>query len=230
MPGVNVMFNRDGGESAGAGDNGGDAGGASNGEAGKTNDDKGDGNGDGGKADDKKLSYDELELRYLRTQRALKKANKEAETRRKELDEARGRANGKKPDVNADAGDGGETAQLKKELADAQDKSRKRIVRAAVMIEAARLGFHDPADAFALADLSAVEIDDESDDVTGVDDALKELAKRKPHLVKAEDSTNGNGKHKPTKPDTNAGNKGGNKAGDLQVDEEAIRRKYSIRS
>ena len=223
---MGVMLNAgeggNGDKGSGSGDNGGDAG--------KGNDNKGDGKSDAGKGDDK-LSYDELELQYLRTQKALRKANKEAEARRLELEEAK---SGKKK--SDDKGDGkgddkgkddGETEKLKKQLSDATEKSRKRIIKAAVMIEAAKVGFHDPADAFALADLSDIEFDDEKDEVAGVEDALKELSKRKPHLIKT--AENSNGQPSPKKPDTNAGAKGKGKDGELAIDEDAIRRKYSIR-
>lgn len=205
------------GKGSGSGDNGGDAG------AGNGNDNKGEGK-DAGKGDDKP-SYDELELQYLRTQKALRKANKEAEARRLEVEELK---SGKKKGEDKKADEGNDEAEkLKKQLSDATEKSRKRIIKAAVMIEAAKVGFHDPADAFALADLSEVEIDDETDDVSGVEDALKELAKRKPHLIKAAEGNSGN--PPPRKPDLESGKKGNNKNGELQIDEDAIRRKYSIR-
>lgn len=205
------------GSGSGSGDNGGDAG--------KGNDNKNDGKSNtAGKGDDK-LSYDELELQYLRTQKALRKANREAEQRRLELEEAKA---GKKSEKKSDEGNGDEeTEKLKKQLSEANEKSRKRIIKAAVMLEASKLGFHDPNDAFALADLSDIEFDEEKDDVSGVEDALRELAKRKPHLIKTAESSNG--QPSPKKPDTNAGAKGKGKDGELAIDEEAIRRKYSIR-
>lgn len=197
----------------GSGDNGGDAGKGND----KSDDNKADGKGDD------KPSYDELELQYLRTQKALRKANREAEQRRLELEEAKA---GKKKGDEKKADDG-EAEKLKKQLADTEEKSRKRIIKAAVMLEASKLGFHDPADAFALADLSDIEFDEEKDDVSGVEDALKELAKKKPHLIKTAESNSEKPSQK--KPDINAGAKGNGKSGELAIDEDAIRRKYSIR-
>lgn len=53
--------------------------------------------------------------------------------------------------------------------------------------------WHDPADALRLADLSGVEIDPDDGTVTGVKDALKALAKSKPHLIKKVDKTDPKG-------------------------------------
>jgi hypothetical protein len=77
------------------------------------------------------------------------------------------------------------------------------ILRSAVEREASRLGFHNPADAYGLADLSGVQVDD--GEVSGVDKALKALAKERPYLIKAvekpniDSSAKGDGKREPDK-------------------------------
>jgi hypothetical protein len=69
-------------------------------------------------------------------------------------------------------------------------------IRHAVEMAAAAMRFHDPADAYALADLSTVEIADDGQ-VRNVDTVLKALAKAKPHLVKgAEPAPNVNAQNR----------------------------------
>lgn len=64
------------------------------------------------------------------------------------------------------------------------DKTFKRLLTAEVKVLANELGFADWEDAFALADLTAAKEDDKGN-LTGVKEALEELAKKKPHLLKA---------------------------------------------
>jgi len=68
-------------------------------------------------------------------------------------------------------------------LKDMQAKGFKRILNAEVKIFAKELGFADHEDALALADLSEVKENDNGD-LEGVEDALKALAVKKPHLLK----------------------------------------------
>lgn len=75
-----------------------------------------------------------------------------------------------------------------KELAAKNEKAEERI--AGLVLENAFLSsntisWHDPKAALKLADLSEVEVDEDGD-VTGLDEALKKLAKAKPYLVKSE--------------------------------------------
>lgn len=64
-----------------------------------------------------------------------------------------------------------------------REKSFKRLVTAEVKVIANELGFADWEDAYALADLSEVK-EDEKGNIVGVKEALEELAKKKPHLLK----------------------------------------------
>lgn len=69
-------------------------------------------------------------------------------------------------------------------LKDMQAKSFKRILNAEVKVFAKELGFADHEDVLALADLSEVKENDNGD-LEGVEDALKALSVKKPHLLKA---------------------------------------------
>ncbi|MEK4117686.1 scaffolding protein [Paenibacillus sp. FSL W8-0919] len=64
------------------------------------------------------------------------------------------------------------------------DKTFKRLLNAEVKVLANELGFADWEDAAVLADLSAVKENDKGE-LEGVKEALEELAKKKPHLLKA---------------------------------------------
>lgn len=74
-------------------------------------------------------------------------------------------------------------------LKDERAKGYKRLLNAEVKVEANELGFADYEDALALADLTEVKENDKGD-LEGVKEALKALAEKKPHLLKAK----GNGK------------------------------------
>lgn len=68
----------------------------------------------------------------------------------------------------------------------------KRLVTAEVKLQANELGFADWEDALALANLSEVK-EDEKGNITGVKEALEELVKKKPHLLKQQKPKGGFG-------------------------------------
>lgn len=122
------------------------------------------------------------ELEMLRV--ALKRANREAAERRKKLEELEaGEAKRREAEMS-------EAERLKAQAAAAEQRlqvmekalSESRI-RQAVTVAASGLAFVDADDAYRLADLSGVTID-EAGTVSGVDGALKALAKAKPHLLR----------------------------------------------
>jgi len=76
------------------------------------------------------------------------------------------------------------TAQAERE--ELAGRLQDTLLRTAIEREAAKANFHDPAVAFALVDLTEVEID-ENGDVTGADKAVKALAKAQSYLVKTAD-------------------------------------------
>jgi hypothetical protein len=116
---------------------------------------------------------------------ALKKANSESAARRKKL-EAYEEAERQRQEAELS-----ETEKLNKKLAEVTaerdgfvEQMRTNSIRHAVEMTAATMQFHDPADAYALADLADVDVADDGK-VSGVENALKALAKSKPHLVKS---------------------------------------------
>jgi len=68
----------------------------------------------------------------------------------------------------------------------AEQRMNELTISNALVAEAARLGFHDPEDAVRLADTSEVKL--EGGRVLGVDETLKALAAKKPHLLKGRGS------------------------------------------
>lgn len=132
----------------------------------------------------------ELRAQLERTKRLLDVANTEAAQRRTKLEEFERREQERR---DAELS---ETERLKKQLADAKAAQEQLVakmaetqVRAAVERAAAQMRFYDPADAYALADLSAVTTGEDGK-IDGVDKALKDLAKAKPHLVRTEQPAN----------------------------------------
>lgn len=123
------------------------------------------------------------EIAELRT--ALKRANAESADRRKKLDQL---------EADEKTRNEAQLSEVEKErklrtaaetkLTQQAQAMRERAIRHAVEIEASRANFIDPADAIALADLSAIQYDDDAGTVSGADAVVKALAKAKPHLVK----------------------------------------------
>ena len=135
-------------------------------------------------------------------QTALHNANKEAADRRKKL-EAYEKAEAEKNEAEKSELEKAQAraAELEKKLADQTEQSKKDKIRHAVEITAKDLGYADPEDAIALADLSGVVVDD-AGKVSGVEQALKTLLEKKPHLK-------GSGQTQP--PDLDANRRGQDK-------------------
>lgn len=72
---------------------------------------------------------------------------------------------------------------IEDKLKEERAKGFKRILNSEVKLIANELGFADHEDALALADLSEVKENDKGD-LEGVQEALKALAEKKPHLLK----------------------------------------------
>jgi len=141
-------------------------------------------NGDGGQP-----TAVELAAELERVKAALKTANSESASRRKRLEELEA------AEADRTAAQLSEVEKAKKLAADAEAKAqaaeerlRTAMVRNAVVVAASKLNFYDPEDAFRLADLGDAQVGDDGK-VTGVEDALKALAKAKPHLVKTAGTT-----------------------------------------
>ena len=105
-----------------------------------------------------------------------------------------------------------ERDELASRLQALEQEREELILRSAVEREASKLGFHDPADAFGLADLADVQVD--GGEVDGVEKALKALAKARPYLLRTVE-----------KPDIDSGKKGGGKQ---EPDRAGIARRFGI--
>jgi hypothetical protein len=120
-------------------------------------------------------TLEELQAENVRIAAALTKANKEAEARRKKLDAIEAAEAARQQAAMT------ETDRLKAELeaeraksAQADERARQTLIRAAFVSEAAKAGAAYPEDVHRLADLSGVDVD-ESGAVTGVTEAVKSL-------------------------------------------------------
>jgi len=157
--------------------------------AGEMLNNNGSGGDDGGKpgagGDAGQPTAEQLAAELASLRAALKAANAESATRRKRLEELESAEEERK------AAQLSEVEKARKAQADAEararateERLRTAAIRNAVVLAASKANFYDPEDAFRLADLAAVQVADDGA-VTGVDGALKELVKAKPHLVKA---------------------------------------------
>ena len=143
-------------------------------------------------------SIESLRAELTRTAKALKEANREAAERRHRLDELEA-AEAKRKQAEMSEAD-----QLKAKLAEAQGETARiqqettdRIIKAEIRAQAAALGFNDPDDAYRSEVLAAVEMTD-AGEVKGLAEALGELAKAKPYLLKPPSE-------RPTPPKADAG-------------------------
>jgi hypothetical protein len=129
------------------------------------------------------LAQLQAELETMR--KALKAANSESATRRKKLEEIEAAESERKARDLTEAEKAVKRAELAEQRAtQLENQWRTSTIRHAVEMTAGGLNFADPDDAFRLADLAGVEIDATTGKVIGVEDALKALAKAKPHLIK----------------------------------------------
>ena len=74
-------------------------------------------------------------------------------------------------------------ASAQKQLDAAMKAANDKLIAAEIRVQASELGFVDSDDALALVDRTGIKIDDKGE-VTGVAEALKALAEKKPHLIK----------------------------------------------
>lgn len=69
------------------------------------------------------------------------------------------------------------------QLSAAQQEARQVMMRATLVAQAARAGFHDPEDAWRMVDAGKLSIDT-SGAVSGIAEALTEVASAKPYLIR----------------------------------------------
>lgn len=101
-----------------------------------------------------------------------------------------------------------------------RDQQIKDLRIQAAFLASNKFEWADPSDALRLADLADVEIDDEDGTVHGMEDALKKLAKSKPHLLKTTRAKNG-----PSGTSNNGQRKGKDKT---KPDREALAKTYPV--
>jgi len=160
------------------------------------------------------MSAEQLKAELERIRGALKLANSESAARRKKLDEIEAAETKRKEQDLTEAQKVAKRAEEAEAKAkDLEQRYRTTTIRHAVEIAAVKLEFADPSDAYLLADLTGVELDD-AGKVQGVDKVLKALAAAKPHLIKRQQAG-----------DINAQNRGGAQA--PTVDELVQRKRAS---
>lgn len=154
------------------------------------------------------------ELEALRA--ALKKANHEAASRRKKLDEyEKAEEERKLAEMTELEKAQAKLAEMAAQLEAAENARQATMIRSAIEREAVAQNFHDPADAWRFLEPDAVTLD--GDKVAGVETALKALAKARPYLVKQAKIPNIDGEKRSTA-----------KAG-AKSDKALIARRYGIR-
>jgi len=116
-------------------------------------------------------------------QRALKAANAEAAERRVKL-AAFEKAEQERQQATLTAQQKLEQqlAEAQKALTRAEADRQQTLIQSAVIAKAAALGFADPQDAYGLLDMAKVTVADGK--VAGIDEALAEMAKAKPYMLK----------------------------------------------
>ena len=171
----------------------------------------------GAGAPDAAVMASELET----VRKALKAANAEAADRRKKLDAFEQAEQARKE---------AEMSEVEKALKRATDAEaalqaergarQAATLKHAVAVAAIAAGFHNPDDAWAFLPQGAVTLGDD-EQAQGVEDALKELARAKPYLVKAAQPA------PPPGADPDASKRG--LQGKAKPDQAAIAAKYGIK-
>ena len=132
------------------------------------------------------LTADELQKELETVRKALKDANKEAETRRKKLDEYEAK------EKEAETAKLSEMEKLQKKLADIETEksnvlktANNRLIAAEIKSKSDK--FIDPDVVLAMTDKSKITVKEDGT-IEGVDALLDDLAKLKPHLLKGSGS------------------------------------------
>lgn len=161
------------------------------------------------------LTPEQLKAELDKVRKALAMANRESAERRKKLEQL------EQAELKRKQAELTEAQRLEAQLHDAQARlkdleAEHEELRARHLVErvATRLEFQDPADAYALLDLSQVDLDDESA-AKSVEGALRSLVKAKPYLVRQANKPELNAAAAPAKRDPHA-------------EAERLRRQYGI--
>jgi len=116
----------------------------------------------------------------LVSERVISKAGKTAAQRLKELEDAE--TVRKQADLTETQKATEAKVAAENKAQELQGELRIERIKNAVLAAAAKASFADPLDAYAMIDQATLEIDD-AGKVTGVDEAIKALAKAKPYLL-----------------------------------------------
>lgn len=120
--------------------------------------------------------------------KALTAANREAADRRKKLEAYEQAESARKEAEMSEVDKALKRAQTAEAALDTERKARRDgALKAAVTVAAMGAGFHNPDDAWAFLPAGAVTLD-EGDQAQGVAEAIKELTKARPYLVKGAQS------------------------------------------
>jgi len=78
--------------------------------------------------------------------------------------------------------------ELQRQVEARETRAKTQLIRAEVKSVANRLGFHDPADAMSQIDLEGVKVSEDGEaDSAAIETKLKEVAQKKPYLLKVRD-------------------------------------------
>ena len=137
--------------------------------------------GDGG---DLQAQLERLKAEQVSTAAALKKANAEAAQRRKQIEAYEAaEAQRKQAEMTEIEKAQAQAEQARKQYEALRAQSRQVAAESAIINEAAKLNFSDPADAVTLL-FAAVEFDENGKPVN-VQEAVKALSESKPYLLKS---------------------------------------------
>jgi hypothetical protein len=127
------------------------------------------------------FALSEANAEAAKRRKALKKFEDE-ETKRKQADEEK-----RKSELSDVEKLKQETAEKDRLLKQQAEEFKAERIKSAVELAATKMNFHKPEQAYRLADLKEVDIEDGK--IVGVEEALKALAKDSPHLIKSEQTT-----------------------------------------
>jgi len=161
-------------------------------------------------------SPEELKAELEAARAALHKANKEAASRRKALEAFEAKEEERRQAEMSELEKAqAKIAELEAERANAQQEITNMRIRTALTAAATQLNFHNPDDAAEMVDWSGLSVEDGK--VEGVEQAVKQLVKDRPYLIKTAAA-----------PEIDAA-KGGKGKKDGKAKDEGLARAYGIR-
>jgi len=78
--------------------------------------------------------------------------------------------------------------EMQRQIEERENRAKTQLIRAEVKSVAARLGFHDAGDAMSQIDIDGIKVNDDGEaDSNAIESKLKEVAQKKPYLLKVRD-------------------------------------------